>query len=68
MGGLEQSTAPSLVKKMSRKNRKQILSLVKKFRAKGGKLSEYKGKNKVYAEVAGLRKAKAAYKKQNKPQ
>ena len=69
MSGLEQSTAPGLVQKMVTKNRKQLLSLAKKFRKRGGKLSEYKKKNPVYAEVANLRKVKAAYKsRKNKPQ
>tara|TARA_R110002051_G_scaffold305527_1_gene375556 strand:+ start:88 stop:522 length:435 start_codon:yes stop_codon:yes gene_type:complete len=62
MGGLSQSNAGGLVKKLATKNRKELLKLAKRFRKKGGKLSEYKGKNKVYAEVDALRKAKSAYK------
>tara|TARA_Y100000310_G_scaffold327012_1_gene392735 strand:+ start:1579 stop:2022 length:444 start_codon:yes stop_codon:yes gene_type:complete len=72
MDSLDQGGASKVVAKYRAKNRKQLLKLVKRFRAKGGKLSEYKGKNKVYAEVKALRKAKADYKEwqkrsQNRP-
>jgi len=66
MDGLAQSPAGALVKKFSAQNRKQVLSLVKKFRAKGGKISEYKKPSDVYAEVSALRRVKAKMKKKKK--
>ena len=45
------------------KKRRKVTRAAKKFRKKGGKLSEYKGKNPVYAKVDALRKLKAKQEK-----
>ncbi len=41
------------------KTRKKVTSAAKKFRKKGGKLSQYKGPSEVYKTVRALRKIKA---------
>ena len=61
MDALDQGGAGKAVANLRAKNRKQTLSLAKRYKKKGGKLSDYKGKNKVYEEVSALRKAKAEY-------
>jgi hypothetical protein len=61
MDALDQGGASKAVANLRAKNRKQTLSLAKRYKKKGGKLSDYKGKNKVYEEVSALRKAKAEY-------
>ena len=66
MDGLAQSGAGNIVKKVAAKNRKQVLNLAKRFRASGGKLSEYKKPSDVYAEVSALRRVKAKMKKKKK--
>ena len=66
MDALAQSGAGNLVKKLAAKNRRQVLSLAKRFRSRGGKLSEYKKPSDVYAEVSALRRVKAKMKKKKK--
>jgi len=48
------------------KTRTKVTSAVKKFRSKGGKLSEYKEPNPVYKTVRALRKIKAKRTKKRK--
>ena len=47
------------------KKRRKVTRAAKKFRGRGGKLSEYKGPNPVYNTVARLRKLQAKPRKSN---
>ena len=51
---MKQATAS--LQNITKKKRRKVASAAKKYRGAGGKLSDFKGPNPVYAKVAQLRK------------